>query len=162
MKTFDASLYNIYSDLWDHDRLKFGLMMMMYRNFRDFPFDAILYGGVGLAFLSWTNEVEYFRLSIHRDYEHLFAYALIGLLVMAAKGFRMLTLIDGSILILLAAVMESLKYFVPYRHPKTTDFYADLLGLSASAGILIILHVSAAIIRYGLNTLTRRLFYRIS
>lgn len=117
----------------------FGIVEMDRRIFRNFPTEALVFAGIGLAVLSWTAQVQLFRLDILRDYEHVIIYVIIGLVMMAAKGFRLITILETSLLIWLAAIMESLKFYASFRHPKTSDFYADITGIFLGVFIVIVL-----------------------
>lgn len=105
------------------------------RSFKNFPVEAFIFIGAGLGFLSWTAQVQFFRLNIESEYEHMIAYSLMALLIIASKGLNMMSRLETALVILLAASLEALKGFISFRHPKTSDFYADILGLGI--GIMI-------------------------
>jgi hypothetical protein len=95
---------------------------------RHFPAEAFIFSAGMLGLLSWTADVEVFRLGIPQVYEHMLAYALLAILIIVAKGLRLPSVFEISLIIVMAASMEALKFGIPFRHPKTSDFYADLFG----------------------------------
>ena len=106
---------------------------------RNFPFELFLFGLGLLGILSWTKEVELFRLGIPSVYEHMIAYAALTVALIAAKGLRPVSLSEMHLIVLLASSAEFLKYRIPFRHPKISDFYADILGaLLVATGFFVL------------------------
>lgn len=125
----------------------------MFKILRNFPAEAFTLGMMGLGILSWTAQADYFRLGIPSLYEHIIAYALLGFTLMAAKGTKNLSLGELVLIILIAACLEAFKAELPFRHPKLSDFYADLLGLSLSVTFSTLIGMIARVVWFSGNRL---------
>lgn len=106
-----------------------------------------------LGLLSWTAEVEIFRLGIPAVYEHMLAYALFAIILIVAKGLRAPSLTEVILVVLLSAMLEALKYTIPFRHPKTSDFFADMLGIFAMITIFYLVKNIARLTRRAIQFL---------
>ena len=106
---------------------------------RRFPADALILCLIALAVLSWTSQVALFRLGIPSLYEHVIAYCILGLVILASRGTTQISVGEMILLATLAALLEAAKAEIPFRHPKLSDFFADLVGLgfSFTTGYLI-------------------------
>lgn len=124
------------------------------QSLRHFPADAIILGVAGLGYLSWTAEVGLFRLGILPAYEHSIAFALLGLVLMAAKGSSRLSLLEFVTVILIAASLEAFKAEIPYRHPKLSDFYSDIVGLTISAALAAMIRISSRLALISVRIVT--------
>ena len=102
------------------------------KTLRHFPADAFIICMIAVGILSLTSHVELFRLGIPSLYEHIIAYFLLGLIMVAARGKAEIGISDVIMITILAAMCEAVKAEVPFRHPKVSDYYADLIGLGLS------------------------------
>lgn len=79
-------------------------------------------------------------------YEHLLAYALVGIAFGMGYGAARLQFLSGLALSLAAAVLELLQIFVPGRNPEVTGFLISALGawlgLALSVGALAVLRAT--------------------
>jgi hypothetical protein len=112
-------------------------MPNLMKQLRLFPFEALLIGIIGIGFLSWTSHVDAFRLGIPSTFEHVLAYGGLSLIMALAKGGKPLNWVELTLLIIFAACAEMLKYYIPFRHPKASDFMADIAGLFLSTGFMM-------------------------
>lgn len=127
------------------------------KTIRGFPCEAFFFIFIALAVLSWTDQVQWFRLDIAPYYEHMIVYALIGCIVLAAKAEAQLGVIEISIIILSASSLEAIKVFIPFRHPKTSDFIADMIGFGLALTIGLGLGLISTTIKFAFQKLRRQL-----
>lgn len=57
---------------------------------------------------------------------------LVGFIMLAAKGTFRLTLAEVVLVIAFASMIEALKAGIAFRHPKTSDYFADMAGFFSS------------------------------
>lgn len=118
---------------------------------RHFPAEVFILSSGIFGLLSWTAEVEHVRLGIPAIYEHILAYALLAAILIAAKGLRAPSLAEMILVLLLSVSLEALKFNIPFRHPKTSDFFADMFGFFAVIivffGIESLVRLSCRVIR---------------
>ena len=140
--------------------------MNIMRAIRDFPYEGFIFLLIALGVLSWTDEVQFFRLHVAQHYEHMVAYGLVAVVLFAAKGRARLNIVEISIVVGSASFLEAIKVFVSFRHPKTSDFIADVIGFGFALACVYIcsgvISIAASAIRRLRKPSERQIAYSMN